>query len=82
MMRVRVRLFAAFREAAGAGVVEVELDEGATVAALCEALARKVPTLAGAGGAMVVAQGGEFVSQDAFVRRGADLAVFPPVAGG
>ena len=38
-MRVRVRLFAVLRERAGADSVELELDEGATVADAVSALA-------------------------------------------
>ena len=82
MARVRVRLFAAFREAAGRPSVDLDLDEGATVASLRAALAREVPALAAAGGALVVALDGEFVGDGARVGRGADVAVFPPVAGG
>jgi MoaE-MoaD fusion protein len=82
-MRVRVRLFALLRERAGAETVEVELDEGATVA---DALAR-LAELDGLGEAIERLPVRMAVNRDyadAATRLSADdeLALIPPVSGG
>jgi molybdopterin synthase catalytic subunit len=82
MPTVTVRLFAAHREAAGRGVVEVDLEAGATVADLRRELLRAFPALDALRAATVVAVDGEFCGDAAPVRAGARVAVFPPVAGG
>src|SRR3954470_12558709 len=76
-MRVTVRLFAALRERAGRGELELELPEGACVA---DALAR-VEHLA-PGVPLVLAVNREYASPDAPLAAGDELAVVPPVSGG
>ena len=80
MPTFRVRLFAAHREAAGRPFVDLVLKDGATVADLRAALSREVPS--GARLTTVVAVDGEFCGDEARLAPGADIAVFPPVAGG
>jgi molybdopterin converting factor small subunit len=80
MTEFRVRLFAAHREAAGRPWVDLQLPEGATVGDLCAALRAAVPRAAAL--TTVVAVDGEFVGDGARLKPGADVAVFPPVAGG
>jgi molybdopterin converting factor subunit 1 len=82
MPAVRVLLFAAHREAAGRSAVELALPEGATVGDLRRALGEAVPALAKEPLPTVVAVDGEFCGDGAPLRRGAKVAVFPPVAGG
>ncbi|MDQ6821493.1 MAG: molybdenum cofactor biosynthesis protein MoaE [Actinomycetota bacterium] len=76
-MQVRVRLFAALRERAGAAEVEIELPEGARVSdalARFGALADGVP--------MVMAVNQEYAGPEAELRPGDELALIPPVSGG
>lgn len=80
MATFRVRLFAAHREAAGKLAVEVVLKDGSTVGDLRAALASAVPRAAGL--ATVIAVDGEFCADTVRLKAGADIAVFPPVAGG
>lgn len=82
MPPVRVRLFAAHREAAGRAVVEVELPSGATVGDLRRALAHAVPALLRAGAPAVVAVNGEFADDARRLNARDEIALFPPVAGG
>ena len=82
MPALRVLLFAAHREAAGRPSVDLALPEGATVGDLRLALGEAVPALARAALATVVAVDGEFSHDNAPLRAGAKVAVFPPVAGG
>jgi molybdopterin converting factor subunit 1 len=76
-MVVRVRLFAALRERAGANELELELPEGARVRdALSQvrALTEGVP--------VVMAVNHEYASEDEPLRGGDELALIPPVSGG
>lgn len=76
-MQVSVRLFAALRERAGAGELELELPEGARVR---DAL-RRVSALT-EGVPVVMAVNREFADEDALLRGGDELALIPPVSGG
>jgi MoaE-MoaD fusion protein len=77
LMRVRVRLFAALRERAGAAEVELELPEGARVR---DALARFGAIADGV--PMVMAVNQEYAGPEAELRPGDELALIPPVSGG
>jgi len=76
-MQIRVRLFAALRERAGAAEVELELPEGALVRdALAQfgSLADGLP--------LVMAVNQEYVDPEAELLPGDELALIPPVSGG
>jgi molybdopterin synthase catalytic subunit/molybdopterin converting factor small subunit len=81
-MDVTVRLFAVLREQAGAGTLELTLDEGATVhdaiAALRRGPLRGLPPEA----PFVVAVGREYAPRDQRLKPGDELALVPPVSGG
>jgi molybdopterin synthase catalytic subunit len=76
-MQVRVRLFAALRERAGANEVELELPDGALVR---DALAQ-VQSLS-AGLPVVVAVNQEYAAEDQTLSAGDEIALIPPVSGG
>ncbi len=76
-MRVNVRLFASLRERAGTGELELELDEGATVA---DALDR-VQWLTN-GLPVVMAVNREYAEGSTQLRGEDELALIPPVSGG
>ena len=77
---VRVRLFAAYREAAGARELEVPLDAGARVGDLVHLLAPRIPALETAPGLVAVNQ--TYVNADVELREGDEVALIPPVSGG
>ena len=79
-MRVNVRLFAHYREAAGTGRFELDLPEGSTVADARAAVEAAVPGLDLSGG--MAALGEELVQPDTPLREEAELAFLPPVSGG
>lgn len=81
-MRVTVRLFAAARERAGVGSLDVELATGASVAQLLAAVVAAKPVLASLLPHLRVAVNQEFAAADALVEEGAEVALIPPVAGG
>lgn len=76
-MQVRVRLFAALRERAGTGEVELELPEGARVADVITRLGDVV-----GGVPVVLALNQEYADDQAELRPGDELALIPPVSGG
>lgn len=76
-MRVRVRLFAALRERAGADEVELELPDGAVVGdalAQVSALTADLP--------VVMAVNREYAGADQALSAGDEIALIPPVSGG
>lgn len=83
-MIVKVLLFGAAREAAGgAAVVDVEVEEGATAAAVLEAL--RSPDrgpLASVARRSRLAVGRELAPPGRAVRAGDEVALIPPVGGG
>jgi len=81
-VRVHVRLFAAMRQAVGGGAIDVELPDGATVAELRDRLATQLPALAGLIRHAMFAIDAQYVSLDAALHPGADVACIPPVSGG
>jgi MoaE-MoaD fusion protein len=83
-MVFRVRLFAILRERAGTDVVEVELDEGGTVADVLAGLASRGGPLAAAIEQLplVMAVNREYAQRDTVLKVGDELALIPPVSGG
>jgi len=79
---VRVRLFAALREAAGTG--EAELEAGPLPALLAELRARHGEQFAAVLAVSSVLVDGTTTARDAesIVADGAELALLPPVSGG
>ena len=79
-IRIQVRLFASYREAAGTNKLELPLDTGARVADLTRLLAPRVPSLLTARG--LVAVNHEYVTPEYVLRDGDEVAFIPPVSGG
>ncbi len=81
-MKVRVRLFAVARQAAGRDSIELELPEGATIGELRSQLAAQMSALGGLWGQMLFALGTRYADDDSVISPGADVACIPPVSGG
>lgn len=79
-MRVVVRLFAAYRELAGTGRIELDLARGATAADAIAALGSRLPRVAG--GNLLLALNREYAEPTASLADGDELALIPPVSGG
>src|ERR1051325_9590639 len=80
-MRVVVRLFASYREAAGMGRIELELGPGATVKDAIAEIVRRYPLVA-EGGRVVIAKNREYVDASESLADGDEVALIPPVSGG
>jgi len=81
-VRVRVRLFARYREALGRERLEVDLPEGGTVESAWSAIADRHPELAPYRPFTLFAVGQDYVSPDHRLRPDDELFLFPPVSGG
>lgn len=79
---VTVLLFAAAREAAGRGRLEVPPAPGLTAGAVWERLVAEHPALAPFSASISVAVNHRFRPKDAEVEPGDELAFLPPVSGG
>jgi MoaE-MoaD fusion protein len=80
-VRVLVRLFASYREAAGRGHFDLELPPGTTVRDAIARIVREHPLVA-EGRRVVIARNREYVGLDAPLADGDELALIPPVSGG
>ncbi len=76
-MNVRVRLFASLREQAGAGTLEIELADRATVADVWPRLG-----LGGEPSGLLYARNRAYVDRTELLSEGDEVAVIPPVSGG
>ena len=76
-MHVSIRLFAGLRERAGTGARELELPEGATVAAVWPAL-----ELGDEPAGLLYAVNKRYAAADTLLAEGDEVALIPPVSGG
>ena len=81
-LRIRVRLFAMQREAAGTRELRLEVPLGSTVDDAWNAVVESVPALAPGRSSLRFAVNGEYADDDRPLEDGDELACIPPVSGG
>ena len=81
-LRIRVRLFAMQREAAGMRELRIEVPLGATVDDAWNAVVEAVPALAPGRSSLRFAVNGEYADDELPLHDGDELACIPPVSGG
>ena len=81
-MKVQVRLFARYREAAGHDRIELELPEGGTAQTAWEAVSHRFPVLGPFRPFTLFAVRNDYVEPGHTLREGDELCLFPPVSGG
>ena len=81
-MKVTVRLFASFREAAGTPHHVAELAPGTTVSQLWGQLVELHPRLGPMSRSAAFAINGTYTRTDATLHEGDEVAFLPPVSGG
>jgi molybdopterin converting factor subunit 1 len=81
-MKVRVRLFAVLREAAGRGETELELPAGATPEDAWRALAEAHPALRARRPSLTAAVNRRYATFDEPLSDGDEVVFVPPVSGG
>ena len=81
-LRIRVRLFAMQREAAGMRELRLEVALGSTVDDAWNAVVEVVPSLAPGRASLRFAVNGSYADEDQPLADGDELACIPPVSGG
>ncbi len=81
-MIVTIRFFSVLREAFGAGVAEVELEDGTTGKDLIALLADNNDTFASLKDVVRLAVNDEYVENAELLKDGDDIAIITPVSGG
>ena len=81
-MKVRVLLFASFREAVGASEQTVEVEPGATVGEGWARVTADHPRLAPHAGTAAFGVNGTYARPGERVAEGDEVAFLPPVSGG
>ncbi|PYM86466.1 MAG: molybdopterin synthase sulfur carrier subunit [Candidatus Rokuibacteriota bacterium] len=81
-VRVRVRLFARYREATGHERLDVDVPEGGTVETAWKAIVARHPDLARYRPYTLFAVGHNYVEPDHRLGPDDELCLFPPVSGG
>ncbi|PYL06341.1 MAG: thiamine S protein [Verrucomicrobia bacterium] len=81
-MQIRVQFYSQLRDLAGCQTLDVDLDQGATVADLLEQLYREMPPLRAHGQTILIGAGVEFVERDYVIKPGDEISIMPPVQGG
>ncbi len=81
-MRLRIRLFATYREIVGAKDVAWAADPGTTLGEFLEAFLRGHPRLAPHRDTMMLAVNQAFATPSTVLRDGDEIALLPPVSGG
>jgi len=81
-LRIRVRLFAMQREAAGTRELRLEVPLGATVDDAWAAVVEVVPALAPGRSSLRFAVNGDYADPDRPLADGDEVACIPPVSGG
>jgi molybdopterin converting factor subunit 1 len=81
-MKVTIRLFARARDQVGQETVALEVPDDATVADVRRQLVEAYPALESLSPHLLVSVGTDYVTDEATVTSGEEIAVFPPVSGG
>ncbi|MGE0639656.1 MAG: MoaD/ThiS family protein [Thermoanaerobaculia bacterium] len=81
-MRIRLLAFASAADALGRDAQEIELADGADVAALRRELAERFPSLAGVLPRAAIAVDGEIGAAGRPLAGATEVAILPPVSGG
>ena len=82
MMRIRVRLFAFLREAAGRGEAELRLPPGATAEQAWQELAAEHPALAPSRPGLMASVNRRYATFETVLAEGDEVVFIPPVSGG
>jgi molybdopterin converting factor subunit 1 len=81
-MRLRIKLFATYREIVGSKELTWTARDGERVDDILRSLLEKYPRLTPHRDTMLLAVNQAFASPDAVLQDGDEVAVMPPVSGG
>lgn len=81
-MKVRVKLFASFREIVGQGELRMEVVEGSTIGDVVSKLIEKHPRLSKISETMIYSVNKEYADSNRKLQDGDEIGVLPPISGG
>ncbi len=81
-MKVVVRYFAIYREAAGESQVEIDVSEGSTLGDVLEIVFKRHPKLEKWADSIVCSVNKKYADNDKVLAEGDEIALLPPVSGG
>lgn len=81
-MKIKVKLFAAFRDIVGAKEEELDVPEGATVQTLLEEYIRRFPQMSRFREHVILSVNKEYGAPSKLLRDGDEVSFLPPVSGG
>ncbi len=81
-MKVKVKLYAAFREIVGAKEEDLDVPEGTTVNGLLDDYIRRFPALARYREHIILSVNKEYGPPAKVLREGDEVSFLPPVSGG
>lgn len=81
-MRIRLLLFALYRDLTGVGELELDVADGSSAAAALSSLRASDARFTRLPERPVVAVNSEYAQLDVLLQDGDELALLPPVAGG
>ncbi len=81
-MKVRVKLFAAFREVVGTKEEEIDLPVGTTVSGLLDDYIRRFPALERYREHIILSVNREYGAPSRVLKEGDEVSFLPPVTGG
>ncbi|MBI4301707.1 MAG: MoaD/ThiS family protein [Chloroflexi bacterium] len=81
-MKLKISVFAIYREMVGKNEIELELDKGAAVADLVRELENVYPRLSGHMDSLMVAVNAVYVEPHYELKDGDEVALIPPISGG
>ena len=80
-MKIHVQFYAQLRDLVGVSI-NVDVEQGATVADLLNKIYELKPTLRAHDKSLLVAAGVDFVERKRVLSEGEEIAIMPPVQGG
>ena len=81
-MKIRVKLFASYREALNKDEIDVGIEEGSDVSALIEVIKKNYPELGILTETVIVSINKEYAEYNTLLKNGDEVALLPPVSGG
>lgn len=81
-MKVRVKMFASFRDIVGAKEEELEIQEGTTVQSLLDAYIERFPEMARFKDHIILSVNKEYGAAGLELKDGDEVSFLPPVSGG
>ena len=81
-MKIKVKLFARYRELVGTKETELEVQAGTTVAELKKVIKDYFPQLKNWDNNLIIAINSEFANNNQILKEGDEITLLPPLSGG